>query len=175
MRRSVSARRRCASCRSRTTRPTSSARRPSRGADAGLSSDREQAGVQAYEGQSEFKYIPVDQEVELNLGAADTVIVEPTLMDFRTDNFQFDNAGNISGWDETRAWKVEVKNTRPVPAKVEIKRHFPVPRWELEKQGEFGDYEKVNLDTVKFTLTLDPRIKKEFQYTVTTHHGTRAQ
>ena len=33
----------------------------------------------AYEGQSSFKYIPVGEEVELNLGAVADVVVEPTL------------------------------------------------------------------------------------------------
>jgi hypothetical protein len=38
----------------------------------------------SYEGRSSFKYIPVNDEVELNLGAVADVVVEPTLMDYRT-------------------------------------------------------------------------------------------
>ena len=58
---------------------------------------------------------------------------------------------------------------------MEILRNFPTQYWDLEKSGESGEYEKVDLDTVKFTLALEPRSKKEFRYTLTTRHGTRAE
>ncbi|MHC4890677.1 MAG: DUF4139 domain-containing protein, partial [Planctomycetota bacterium] len=67
-----------------------------------------------YVGQSNFKYIPVDEDVELNLGPVANVVVEPTLMDYRTENYRFDRRGNISGWDEIHTFKVKAKNTREV-------------------------------------------------------------
>jgi hypothetical protein len=130
-------------------------------------------GHLSYEGQSEFKYIPVDEDVELNIGAVANVVVEPKLMDFKTDNYKFDKDGDISGWDEIRKFKIEVKNTREAPVKVEIQRNFDTKYWELKKSGDFGDFEKVDLDTVKFALKLEPRSAKKFEYTLTTYHGTR--
>ncbi|MBN1392681.1 MAG: DUF4139 domain-containing protein [Sedimentisphaerales bacterium] len=127
----------------------------------------------SYEGQSEFKYIPVDEDVELNLGAVANVVVEPKLMNFETDNYKFDKDGNIAGWDEIRKFKVEVRNTRETPVKVEIQRNFNTSYWELKKSGDYGDYEKVDADTVKFTLKLEPRTSKKFEYILTTYHGTR--
>lgn len=127
----------------------------------------------SYEGQSEFKYIPVDEDVELNIGAVANVVVEPKLMDFATDNYKFDDDGNISGWDEIRKFKIEVRNTRETPVRVEIQRNFDTTHWELKKSGDFGDFEKVDIDTVKFTLKLEPRSAKKFEYTLTTRHGTR--
>jgi len=129
----------------------------------------------AYEGQSEFKYIPVNKEAELNLGPANNVVVETTLMDFKTDNHIFDVHKNICGWDEIREFKVEIKNTRPLPVRVEIKRHLPVPSWEMTRSGESGQFEKVDLNTVKFTLSLPAESKQEFRYIATTRHGTRAE
>jgi hypothetical protein len=130
-------------------------------------------GHLSYEGQSEFKYIPVDEDVELNIGAVANVVVEPKLMDFKTDNYKFDKDGDISGWDEIRKFKIEVRNTRETPVKVEIQRNFDTTYWELKKSGDFGDFEKVDLDTVKFTLKLEPRSAKKFEYILTTYHGTR--
>jgi len=130
-------------------------------------------GHLSYTGQSSFKYIPVDEDVELNLGAVANVVVEPMLMDFRTKNYRFDRWGNISGWDEIRTFKVEVRNTREIPVKVEIKRNFPTQYWGLKKSGQFGKFEKEDLDTVKFTLELEPRSKMEFEYVLTTYHGVR--
>ena len=132
------------------------------------------AGRLAYEGQSEFKYIPVGEDVELDLGHVQNVVVEPTAMDFRSDNFLFDNDGNISGWDETREYKIEVKNTREIPVRVEIKRNLESRQWDLTNRGDFGKYEKIDLDTVKYTLDLAGRSQKTFTYILTTRHGRRA-
>ena len=99
--------------------------------------------------------------------------VEPTLMDYKTQNYQFDSGGNVSGWDETRMYKVEVKNTRDVPVRVEIQRNFPTSKWEIEKKGLIGQYEKVDMDTVKFGLDVPAGSSNVFNYTLTTRHGTR--
>ncbi|MHC4552781.1 MAG: DUF4139 domain-containing protein, partial [Planctomycetota bacterium] len=42
----------------------------------------------SYTGASNFKYIPVGEDVELNLGAVSDVIVEPKMMDVKTDNYR---------------------------------------------------------------------------------------
>jgi len=129
----------------------------------------------AYEGQSNFKYIPVDEDVELNLGSVKNVIVEPKLMEMRSQNYEFDWKGNITGWEEKKTWKVEVKNTRKLPIRLEVKRNIPVKKWDIENKGECGVYEKEDLDTVKYTLDMQPETKREFEYIVTTYHGTRAE
>ncbi|NLE67692.1 MAG: hypothetical protein GX608_09745, partial [Lentisphaerae bacterium] len=129
----------------------------------------------SYEGQSEFKYIPVNEDVELNLGPAPNVLVEPKVMDFRSENYQTDNHGDIVGWDEVREVKIEVKNTRDIPVKVEVRRGFDARKWEIKPAGDCGDYEKVDKSTVKFTLKLEARSSKVFTYTLTSHFGTRAE
>ncbi len=129
----------------------------------------------SYEGQSSFKYIPVEEDVELNLGAVANVVVEPKLMDYETKAYMFDNVGNISGWDEVRTFQVEAKNTRSVPVKLEVRRNFQTQYWDVKNTGDYGEYEKVDLTTVKYTLPLEPRSKKHFAYTLTTHHGRRTE
>jgi len=131
-------------------------------------------GHLSYTGQSSFKYIPVDEDVELNLGAVADVVVEPKLMDYKTVNYRFDSRRNISGWDEIRTFKVEVRNTRDIPIEVEIKRNFGTQYWDVKRSGDTGEFEKEDLDTVKFSLELEPRSKQEFQYVLTTYHGVRA-
>jgi len=132
-------------------------------------------GVQghlSYTGQSSFKYIPVDEDVELNLGPVANLVVKAKLMDYKTENYRFDN---VSGWDEIRTFQIEVRNTRDINVKVEIKRNFNTQYWDIDNSGYFGAYEKVNLDTVKFTLDLQPRTKKEFGYVLRTYHGVRQE
>lgn len=127
----------------------------------------------SYAGQSSFKYIPVDEDIELNLGAVSDLVVEPTLMEVRTDNYRFDRNRNIAGWDEIRTFEITVKNTRDIPVRAEIRRNFPTTYWTLQRSGEVQEFEKVDQDTVKFSLLLQPRSERKFQYTLTTYNGTR--
>jgi hypothetical protein len=129
----------------------------------------------AYTGQSEFKYIPVNDDVELNLGAVADVVVEAKLMDAKTDSYRFDRDGNINGWDDIQSFQVEVRNTRDIPIKIEIQRNFPMPYWDLKNEGTFGDFVKVDMDTVKYTLTLEPASKAVFQYVLTLYQGVRSE
>jgi len=135
----------------------------------------DRAGHLSYVGQSSFKYIPVGEEVELNLGTVEDVLVRPKLMGYKTENYLFDRKGEISGWDEIRQFELEVRNTRDVPVRVEIKRNFDSPYWRIDRWGQYGQFEKVDLDTVKFTLELEPRSIKRFGYTLRTYHGTRQE
>jgi len=129
----------------------------------------------SYTGQSSFKYIPVDEDVELNLGPVANVVVEPKLMDFKTENYRFDRRGNVSGWDEIHTFGIEVRNTHDISVKVEIKRNFNTQYWDIDNSGDFGAFEKVNLNTVKFTLDLQPRSVKKFEYVLRTYHGDREE
>jgi len=129
----------------------------------------------SYVGQSAFKYVPVNEEVELNLGAVADVVVEPTLMNFKTDSYRFDRKRNVAGWDEVRTFEVKVRNTRDVPVKVEVRRNFDAAYWTLARTGEVDAFEKVDATTVKFTLQLPPRSQKTFAYSVTTYQGTRRE
>jgi hypothetical protein len=129
----------------------------------------------SYVGQSSFKYIPVDEDVELNLGPVADVVVEPTLMDYKTENYRFNRHRNISGWDEVHTFKVEVRNTRDLDVKVEIQRRFDTDYWKLEKGTAFKYYDKIDKNTVKFTLLLEPRSKRQFNYVLRTYHGVRQE
>ena len=122
----------------------------------------------SYEGQSSFKYIPVDEEVELNLGPVANVVVTPTVMSFKSENYNFHD-NNITGWDEIRSYKIEVKNTRDLPIKIEIIRNFRTNAWGINT-GE--KYEDIDKNTIRFTMTLGPRTEKKFDYTLTTYHGS---
>lgn len=127
----------------------------------------------SYAGQSSFKYIPVNEDVELNLGRVSDVIVEPKLMDYATANYQYDRKGNINGWDEIRTIRITIKNTRDLPIKIELKRNFNTTYWKLDNKGDHGKFEKIDMDTVKYTHELLPRSERTFEYTMTTYHGAR--
>ena len=129
----------------------------------------------SFEGQTRFKYIPVGDKAELNLGSVSRVMVEPTLMEQATDSYLFDQQGDIRGWDETRTYRIKVVNTRAIPVKTEITRHIPTSSWDIQDVPEHIVLEKIDVDTVRFHLDLKPGQESTFGYTLTTHHGRRAQ
>ncbi len=129
-------------------------------------------GYLSYVGGTNIKYIPVDEEVELNLGPARLVEVEPKLMAFKTENYAFDNKGNVAGWDEIRTWQIETTNTRKLPVEIEITRGFGTAHWTLQSEMP---YEKHDITHARFETKLQPQSKHTFAYTLTTYHGRREE
>lgn len=143
--------------------------------DVKIYSQADSAGLLSYVGGTSIKYIPVNEEVELNLGSARLVKVEPTLMNFKTDNYMFNRRNNITGWDEIRTWKIEITNTRTLPIEVEITRGFNTVYWTMQFDDREVSYEKHDTTHARFKVNLRPRSKYTFEYTVTTYHGTREE
>jgi hypothetical protein len=135
-------------------------------------SQADKQGYLSYVGGTNIKYIPVDEEVELNLGPARLVKVEPKLMDFKTDKYVFDRKGNIAGWDEIRTWKVEITNTRELPVDIEITRGFGTAYWTLQSEITYDKHDVIH---ARFKLELEPASKQAFGYTVRTYHGAREE
>lgn len=132
-------------------------------------------GHLSYVGGTNVKYIPVDEDVELNLGLARLVSIEPVLIDFKTANFLFDKYGNIAGWDEIRTWNIEITNTRNLPVEVEITRNFNTAYWTLDHNAKNVSYEKHDATHARFKTKLQPQTKRTFKYTITTYHGRRKE
>lgn len=133
-------------------------------------------GHLSYTGQSSFKYIPVGEDIELNLGRVSDVIVESKVMDTKTDNYRFNDNGNISGWDEIRTIRLTAKNTRSIDVKIELKRNLHTQYWDIENLADAEKYyEKVDMDTIKYTLTLKPASEMVVEYVQTTYNGSRIE
>jgi len=130
----------------------------------------DEQGLLSYVGGTNIKYIPVDEEVELNLGPARLVKVEPKLMEFKSDNYVFDRRGNVAGWDEIRTWTIEIINTRELPIEIEITRGFGTVYWTIQSDAA---YEKYDATHARFKVNLQPRTKRTLEYTVTTYQGMR--
>ncbi len=128
----------------------------------------------SYVGGTNVKYIPVGEEIELNLGPARLVGVEPVLMETATSNYAFDSNDNIIGWDETQTWRIGTTNASLLPVKIEVTRSFEMPYWMLELGQKRASYEKYDATHARFRVTLEPRERWSFVYTVTMYRGTRS-
>jgi negative regulator of sigma E activity len=130
----------------------------------------------SYVGGADIKYIPVNEDVELNLGTNSLVSVKAVLMDARTDNYMFNDKGDIAGWDEIETWQIKLTNTRDIPADFEVTRNFNTDSWDLKRIDTADvDYKKHDARHARFTTSLQPRTEKLFQYTVTKYCGTRKE
>jgi hypothetical protein len=131
----------------------------------------------SYVGQLQTSYIPVGQEVEFNLGAARQVTVEPLLMDYKTENYLFDYQGQISGFDRIQQWQLKLANYRDIPVELEIFRQVDHSYWSVTHAPDLAArYEKVDLDTIKYRLTLPPHTQEYLlPYTLTLFEGERQQ
>ena len=119
-------------------------------------------------GRTRVKYIPIGEQVELELGADRTIIVKPTLLDWQKTNLQFDQWSNVAGWTVKETWQVEVQNSKDIDVVLDIRRNF-AGDWELKSEAKS---ENVDKSKVKFVLPLKPREQKTFTYELTTRFGT---
>jgi len=122
----------------------------------------------AFVGRTSVKYIPVDEQVDLELGNDLEVMVKPTLSNWIKTDLAFDNRGNVKGWTIKETWEVEVQNSKEIDVELDIRRNFSGD-WSLATDTK---YERVDATKVKFVLSLKPRQKQKFTYEVTTRHGT---
>src|SRR3989442_2346925 len=124
----------------------------------------------AFVGSTAVKYIPVNEQVDLDLGPDLEVQVAPKLMNWQKTDISFDNWGNIKGWTIKETWQIELQNSKEIDALVDVRRNFNGD-WSIETAAK---YEKVDAQKVKFLAALKPSQKQTFFYTVTTRHGTNA-
>lgn len=122
----------------------------------------------AFVGRAAVKYIPVNEQVDMELGADLEVLVKPTMTNWAKLDVRFDNRRNVSGWTEKQWWQIEVQNSKDIPVVVDVRRNL-TGDWEIESATK---YEKVDATKVKFLVPLKPREKTIFSYVVTLRHGT---
>ncbi len=134
--------------------------------------------------QRQNKYVPIGQEIELNLGADPEVIHEWVMLRNWRDNFWFKRHGldlfhsltkghrieirdTVVGWDENQTWVERIRNYRAKPIDVEIRRTFGghvLFRSQLDPK--LYDYR-----TPQLAARIEPGQKKELAYQLTYKQG----
>ena len=128
----------------------------------------------AYVGNMMTKYIPINQDIELDVGHSREVIIEPVLMSETTENYLFDRKGNISGFDSIQDWEIKIGNNRDLPITVEIIRNFKNAYWKIQNSKDNpAKYNKTDFNTVAYTLDLPPRSSSVITYKLVQFEGER--
>jgi hypothetical protein len=118
-------------------------------------------------GRTSVKYIPVNEQVDLELGNDQEVLVKPVLMSWEKTDLRFDSHGDVKGWTIKETWEIEAQNSKDIEVVLDIRRNFSGD-WSLRTDAK---YEKVDANKVKFITPLGPRAKHKFAYELTTRHG----
>jgi len=123
----------------------------------------------SYLGETKIIYVPIKEDIELNVGTDDEVVHKRTNMGVERSNFAFSD-GHVVGWDETRTWKEEIRNFKSKPIRMEI-RH--VIQGDIDLQAE--DARLHDYHTVEFTYTVKAQQTFSWQYKYTQHCGVNAK
>ena len=135
---------------------------------------RDNADNLTFIGQCGIKYMPMGEDVELNLGHDPDVLLERKTMNFKKYDFTMESWGRtrrIVGYNTDTHYKTRIKNTKGLAIQFEIERRFGGD-WELKTSQH---YDKLDRQTARFVLQLAPGEEKTFEYVLTQRHGKNAR
>ncbi len=128
-------------------------------------------GGLSFLGEQTVAYVPIKEDIELNVGTDDEVVWERKPMEVKRSSFIFDHQPpRVVGWDESVRLREEVRNYRSQPIKVEL-RHMIEGDVELDAEGaKLHDYR-----TVEFTYEVDAGEEFGWEYGYVKHHERNAR
>ncbi len=120
-----------------------------------------------FAGQSRVEYVPIGEDIEVNLGAAPGVSIEMDRMRFRKENIRFNNAGNVVGYDTIETFRLRLRNGTTRPTTWEIRRYHHND-WTWKGRGPI---ERENVTTLLVEPTVPAHKTEDITYTITTTVG----
>lgn len=135
---------------------------------------RHDNGNLAFVGQRSIKYMPIGEDVELNLGDDPDVLIERKVVDFRKLRINWETWGRstrVVGYDTVTYYRTRVKNTKNLTIQFEIERVLDGD-WELESEVK---YDKLDQQSIRYIIQLEAGQEKVFEYKLTQHHGKNSR
>jgi hypothetical protein len=136
---------------------------------------RDKEGNLTFVGQQHIKYMPIGEDVEVNLGTDSEVLLERKLLDFEKTDIRIERNSRgrpyVSGYNTEHSYKTRVRNTKSIPIQFEIERRFGGD-WELD--AEFH-HDKLDKQTVRFVFKLKPGQQLEYSYKLITRFGKNSR
>jgi len=125
-----------------------------------------------FQGVASHKYVPVGEDVELQLGSDGLVLYEEREMGFRRYDFERNRDGNIIGHRTEAVMEIEIRNSHRRPAPFKITRPMGTEDWEIRKCSD--DFKKVDRATVEWEVEVPALSKKVIAFTLQTNLGSRS-
>lgn len=131
--------------------------------------DNGQDGL-SYLGEQLLRYVPIDAEIEVNLGSDDRVVFEARKEKTERFNFFFRN-GHVRGWDERQVWVHTMRNYRTKPIVFELRLQYGGDvEFIANARTSAFDYR-----TIEAKFRVGARSQEEFPHTLILHHGENAK
>jgi hypothetical protein len=124
----------------------------------------------AFVGRTNVKYVPIGEQVEMELGNDLEVMVRPKLMNWEKADIRFDKDGAVAGWTIKETWEIETQNSKDIDVTLDIRRNFSGD-WSLSTDAK---YEKVDANKIKFVQPLKSHGQQKIAYELTTRYGLNA-
>lgn len=122
-------------------------------------------------GQQSLNYVPVQADIEVNLGHDDLVVYERRVTDTRRGEFSFDRNRNVNGWQQTQNWLDTIRNYRAKPITFELRLLLPGDvHFRTDQQASLFDFR-----TVQTEIQVDANDSRSLKYTVTTNNGANVK
>jgi hypothetical protein len=113
----------------------------------------------------------VGAETELDVGFDSLVIAERKRMEYKKTELSFDTYNRVKGWDTEEDFQIEVRDRTEKPIKIELYEHQDGD-YELTSET---DFERVDKNTVKFTLEIPSQETRIIKFHVLKHFGKNAK
>lgn len=130
-------------------------------------------GAKRFQATTTHKYVPIGEDLELNLGTDGLVILEERVMSEKRQEFDFDSSGNVIGYDIVREMELEVRNSKERAIPIKITRPMGNGDWEISKASD--DFKKVDRYTVEWEYDVPAMAKKVATFTVVERTGSRSR
>ncbi|MDP6381436.1 MAG: hypothetical protein QF662_08840 [Phycisphaerae bacterium] len=122
-------------------------------------------------GQQRNKYVPIKEDIELNVGTDDEVVHERKMMKAARSNFTFDHSPpRVVGWNEQRFYREEIRNYKAKAIRMEVRHRISGHIELVAEAAKLHDYR-----TVEFTFDVKPRSKFSWEYNYTQFFGRNAK
>lgn len=124
-----------------------------------------------FQGSTTNKYVPIGEDVELNLGSNGRVLFEQRTTSITRTEIEYDFDGNVKGYDVVEKMEFEIRNSheRAVPLKVNL--NFGNADWELS--DESAPSKRLDRQRVEWELTAPSLETMVVSFTRTNHTGSR--
>lgn len=126
----------------------------------------------SFEGQTQHKYVPEGEKIELNLGDDGLVRMEDKVLARQRGAFSFDGSGDLIGWDETVTRRIELRNSRSreIPFKL---THYLEDNAEVSKATP--THEQVDKETLRWELKIPAESSTTIEIQYVVHAGTNVK
>ncbi|MDA1193450.1 MAG: hypothetical protein O3A46_17375 [Candidatus Poribacteria bacterium] len=110
-------------------------------------------GQVSFVGQNRIDFASISEEIKLNLGPELAVSVERNQKDFTKENMSFNDDGDVAFYDTEEEIEVKARNFREEAVTLEIPENI---YGQLEMVRSSHKYERKDVNTIQYTLELDP-------------------